>query len=398
VLRITSLLVALLAGITVAATTIEGRFDGNEVQLVRALGDEPLIVAKVRADGSFRIATEASGFALARFESAGGGEPLSAALYLRGRPVLLDVRSRAPKPILFGDSTSFDARFAGIYDAMMARRKSFHRSYSAWRESGQPLEDFTFDWIPFIREIDQQLLDTPAGPLRQLLLLSVLDLGYGPFGAVVEPDLVRRVLAEVPPRSTLWEIEPDWIGVALRDSGGVSYSAYLEEMISNHPAPALRALVRARYSPDRRIAPGRRIPSFDVASVTDAGVRFSDRTLVGRVVLLDFWATWCQPCVDELPTLKRAWQQNRTRGFEILSVSLDDDPAKVTRFQKEHFEMPWLNAIATGGLDDPSVRAFELSGLPSPILIDRKGAILATGDELRGSRLRRTLKLALQDR
>ncbi len=106
--------------------------------------------------------------------------------------------------------------------------------------------------------------------------------------------------------------------------------------------------------------------------------------LRGKVVLIDFWASWCGPCRKELPNVKRCYEKYKSKGFEIYGVSLD----------KERDE--WIEAISKEGLTWPqvsdlkfweseAVRIYAVQSIPFTVLIDKDGKILAT--DLRGADL-----------
>ncbi|MBI3518678.1 MAG: AhpC/TSA family protein [Bacteroidetes bacterium] len=116
-------------------------------------------------------------------------------------------------------------------------------------------------------------------------------------------------------------------------------------------------------------------------------------SLRGKVVLIDFWASWCAPCRKELPNVKHAYEKYKSKGFEILGVSLDKD------------RTAWLEAISKEGLTWPQVSdlkfwqseacsIYAVQSIPYTVLIDKEGKIIAT--DLRGAELEKKLAEVLK--
>jgi thiol-disulfide isomerase/thioredoxin len=96
--------------------------------------------------------------------------------------------------------------------------------------------------------------------------------------------------------------------------------------------------------------------------------------LRGKVVLLDFWATWCVPCIVELPKVKAAYERLHADGFEIVGVSLDQEKETLTRFL-EREKMPWPQYFDGKGWENQLTLRFGITSIPAMWLVDRKGMI-----------------------
>lgn len=126
------------------------------------------------------------------------------------------------------------------------------------------------------------------------------------------------------------------------------------------------------------LRPGRATTAadFTVAGLTGPPLRLND--FKGKVVFLNFWATWCPPCKEEMPSMERLYQRFKDQGFVVLAISIDAEGAQVvTPFVKEH------KLTYPIGLDPKMELAlkYEVRGLPTSFLVNKKGnlAALAVG-------------------
>lgn len=110
---------------------------------------------------------------------------------------------------------------------------------------------------------------------------------------------------------------------------------------------------------------------------TNKGEEITLSELKGKIVLVDFWASWCHPCREANPLLADAYLKYNHKGFEILSVSLDDDKAHWLK-AIEQDKLPWKwHASDLKGWDSKVIQDYQVEALPTSYLIDRDGKIVA---------------------
>ena len=159
------------------------------------------------------------------------------------------------------------------------------------------------------------------------------------------------------PRVTRWIARSGAIAVALAVLGG-------------SPAAAEEASETLRLT---RLGGGEPAAGFSVATPDGGTLGLGD--LRGKVVLLNFWATWCEPCLEEMPAMERLARTYRERGLAVLALSVDREGAPVVRpFLKRH-DLTFLV-----GLDPQQAvaRLYRIWALPSTVILSRKGVPLFT--------------------
>lgn len=112
--------------------------------------------------------------------------------------------------------------------------------------------------------------------------------------------------------------------------------------------------------------------ALDFRAVDEREVDLSK--LKGKVVLVDFWATWCVPCVSELGTLKAAYEKLTPQGFEIVGISFDQQKEDLTRFLVKE-KIPWPQYFDGKGWKNKFGQEFGIGSLPTMWLVDRRGVL-----------------------
>jgi len=127
---------------------------------------------------------------------------------------------------------------------------------------------------------------------------------------------------------------------------------------------------------------GERYVDFDMEDTTGSIQRLSD--LEGKVVLLEFWASWCGPCIREIPNLKTTYDKFHPEGFEIFAVSMDSGHDDWVSAINKH-DMNWIHVSDLADHDNTASFIYGVHGIPDNFLIDQEGVIIGrdlTGDDL----------------
>lgn len=143
-------------------------------------------------------------------------------------------------------------------------------------------------------------------------------------------------------------------------------------------------------SSNSNIAVGKMAPEITLPTISGQTKALS--SLRGKVVLLDFWASWCGPCRKENPNVVSVYNRYASKGFDVFSVSLDENKTAWEAAIKKD-GLVWNNHVSDlGGWKSAVVPTYEIESIPFPVLIDKEGKIVAMGESLRGAGLENELK------
>jgi peroxiredoxin len=180
--------------------------------------------------------------------------------------------------------------------------------------------------------------------------------------------------------------------VALMESAGSKLDVAQVEPIYNAIDERWRATsfgkdMAKRIMAARTIVVGDQAPVIILNDVNGKPVSLAD--LKGKVVLIDFWASWCEPCRAEGPNLKEQYKLYKDKGFEIFSVSIDTDKKNWLKAISDD-GLTWLQVSDLKGYRSEIVKSYGIGGVPSFFLIGRDGKIIANAD-LQGKALNKRL-------
>jgi thiol-disulfide isomerase/thioredoxin len=161
-----------------------------------------------------------------------------------------------------------------------------------------------------------------------------------------------------------------------------------EGLFAKYPNSAYIKSFHAQVSNQKKLTMGTEAP--EINALTPDGKNLALSSLKGKIVLVDFWASWCGPCRAENPNVVKAFKKYNPKGFDIFSVSLDTDKNKwAAAIAKDG--LLWKNHVSDlKGWQSPFVQLYNFNGIPYNVLLDKKGNIIAKN--LRGEDLEKKLE------
>jgi len=321
---------------------------------------------------------------------------------------------------------------AAILDAAKAKGAAVAKARAAFIESGRSSSEFKADLAKDIAHATARLAKEKRPETRRALLVARIY--YRRLSREIpSPQELAETRREVPAVDPGWALDKNLLP-ALAGWDPEAFKAYLAQARAAHPDADLRRSLllnhfmdmidtstesewrpsygmllkdfpdspealqaKARLDSEAKTALGAPAPALDVASLDDPARRFTVATFKGKYLLVDFWATWCPDCRADLPNVHKAFERFKGKGLEILSLSLDRKVEAIAPFRAlDGSPMPWNHAFLEGGWKSPVCDAWGVKSIPKPVLLGPDGRIVASGGDLRGENLEKTLAKFLE--
>jgi len=338
------------------------------------------------------------------------------------------VTSSNPQEVKFARPSSFAARFAEVYDEIVNNRSVFTKAVKEFQASGQDLKTFKYDWTKEVDNFASQIHAEKNNIVRDELMFGYLELAN--MRANLDTNIVKQAMVYLTPSSVIWSLNPIVVqaGLYLSRAGKEKVDEFLTQAAGENKSITVRTdmlyllftrakfmnkpdeaskyynilvtqygntevgkMVKERFSNVVHVKVGSPMPSFSFVSLDDSSKVVTNESLKGKNYLMDFWATWCGPCVGQMQTLNDAYEKYKGKNFEMISVSFDRSAGDVTKFRSEQWKMPWFNSFVDPNTQQKILKDFDIIGIPNPILVNDKGIVVAVQGDLESESLDKTL-------
>ena len=340
----------------------------GDIEVFVATG-EAVLVGSTSVPGEERVYARAP-IRDGRFELLGETGPA----WLGKVKILVDDETRTATQVIVEPGSLLDIQWGGWVAGLTTAGGGPHhqRLILSWRDS-----DAYRETLAQYAEVMTTKRDTPEGAEHETLLAEANRL----YGAL---DQIRRTALD----GLAGDREPLTALLAIEFGALGATSAALDRL--DELAPGLTSGLARRVAQKRNrieavqelaannaaLAPGASAPDFAAMTLGGEPRHLSNVVAANKIVLVDFWASWCAPCIKQFPHLKELRAQYRDLGFEVVGVSLDADEEDWREASAEH-DLTWVDLGDPLAFSSPAAVAFGVTHLPKTYLLDTDRRILA---------------------
>lgn len=380
-MKIVNLTIAILAALLLSCNSpsdtftitveLEGIADGTKIELIPGAthkDEKPLLVTEV-VGGKFTFSDTLQEPRLFYIKIADGGGVLSvmtenSKISVKGKPTFTETDGKK-----YYDFTEVTVSGSEVH-AQYLEKKAFHRVLDTLYEKNSALNEGIHKKLS---EAKQQGKQDVYDSLLKTDDYKALEKREQEFFDKVESDFKQAVVSN----------KDSWWGPFLM----LDLMNYFEEgqrkLYNMFPAQVQQSyygkLVKENLPRESWV--GQNVPEFSAKRIDGTSVGLKELIDGKKYILLDFWASWCGPCKKEIPNLKKLYGEYNSKGFEIVSISIDKD-ADAWKAAVDQFQLEWPNLLDEGGVVSD---LYKVKAVPQMFLIDNTGKILldgARGEEL----------------
>ncbi|MFC5456595.1 TlpA family protein disulfide reductase [Prosthecobacter fluviatilis] len=219
---------------------------------------------------------------------------------------------------------------------------------------------------------DAALFEAMTGRVREVAGIPA------PKPAISLDDIVKAADAKAETKSQASLVSVMESVEAAEAPGGdlAGWTAKAEKHLKDFPEEKMNQMVEGKLKSIKASADLKAKP-LELKFTAVDGREVDVSKLQGKVVLVDFWATWCGPCVAELPNVIKAYKELHAKGFEIVGISLDQDKAELEGFVKEK-GMEWPQYFDGKGWQNEIASKYGIQSIPAMWLLNKKGMVVST--------------------
>ncbi|BAV04834.1 protein of unknown function [Filimonas lacunae] len=243
-------------------------------------------------------------------------------------------------------------------------KSKVNSQYKEWREKNDSAKNEVFRLYPLIDSLEKAGADSLVVRALQERLAGLKEVLLKK-----EIDFVRTH-----PKAYL---SLYWLSYEM--SGSLSSRPALLNGLFDSLNPALQQLpegiaLKKAIGYATGIQPGKKLPAFSIPDST--GTWYSLDSFKGKYILLDFWASWCKPCIEKMPELKELYSSYHHKGLDIVGISMDYDRKSWLKSLQLH-QLPWVQLSQLKGWASPIAGELNITYLPQTILVDSNRNIVA---------------------
>ncbi|NVO10839.1 MAG: TlpA family protein disulfide reductase [Bacteroidales bacterium] len=204
------------------------------------------------------------------------------------------------------------------------------------------------------------------------------EIGNNNLESIPAPERLTKLFAFIDKSITSIEVRDYLKQVNFMDD--LSYGEFwkLTELVDRYKAECqtvgYKNIIEKLYNQKMNLAPGKPAPLFKYKDIN--GKEYALENLKGKLVYIDFWATWCGPCRHELPYLEEVEKAYKGKKITFISMSLDDDMFAWDKMVKDK-KMMGLQLHADGAFNSTVAKDYQIKGIPTFVLIDQNGIIIS---------------------